>query len=44
MVKRLTAEGTEPAPSATPEAFKAMIARDYLQVEKQVKGMSLKDL
>ena len=36
--------GTEPAPPATPEAFKALLAREYVQVEKQVKGLSIKDL
>lgn len=44
MVKRLAADGTEPASPATPEEFKAMIAREYTLVEKQVKGLSLKDL
>ncbi len=44
MVKRLAADGTEPAPPATPEEFKAMIAREYALVEKQVKGLSIKDL
>jgi tripartite-type tricarboxylate transporter receptor subunit TctC len=44
MVKRLTAEGTEPAPPASPDEFKAMMALEYGQVEKQVKGLSIKDL
>ena len=44
MVKRLTTDGAEPAPPATPDEFKAMMAREYLQVEKQVKGMSVKDM
>ena len=44
MVKRLAADGTEPAPPATPEEFKALIAREYALVEKQVKGLSVKDL
>ena len=44
MVKRFAADGTEPAPPATPDEFKAMMLREYGQVEKQVKGLSLKDL
>ncbi len=44
MIKRLTADGAEPVPPASPDEFKAMMAREYLQVEKQVKGLSLKDL
>ena len=44
MVKRFAADGTEPAAPATPEQFRAMMEREYLQVEKQVKGMRLKDL
>jgi tripartite-type tricarboxylate transporter receptor subunit TctC len=43
MVKRLAADGTEPAPPATPEEFKAMTIREYALVEKQVKGLSIKD-
>ncbi len=44
MIKRLTADGAEPVPPASPDEFKAMMAREYVQVEKQVKGLSLKDL
>lgn len=44
MQKRLAANGTEAAPPQTPEAFKAMIAQEYAVVEKQVRGLSLKDL
>lgn len=44
MVKRFAADGTEPVPPATPVEFRAMMEREYAQVEKQVKGMSLKDL
>jgi tripartite-type tricarboxylate transporter receptor subunit TctC len=44
MVKRFAADGTEPAPPATPEAFRAMMEREYVQVEKQVRGMKLTDL
>ena len=43
-VTRFAADGTEPAPPATPDEFKAMMLREYGQVEKQVKGLSLKDL
>jgi tripartite-type tricarboxylate transporter receptor subunit TctC len=43
MVKRLAAEGTEPLPPATPVEFKAMTAREYARVEKQVKGLNIKD-
>jgi tripartite-type tricarboxylate transporter receptor subunit TctC len=44
MQKRLAANGTEAVPPQTPEAFKAIIAQEYLLVEKQVRGLSLKDL
>jgi tripartite-type tricarboxylate transporter receptor subunit TctC len=44
MVKRFAADGTEPVPPATPDEFRALMEREYAQVEKQVKGMSLKDL
>lgn len=44
MIKRLTADGAEPVPPTSPDEFKAQMAREYLQVEKQVKGLSIKDL
>lgn len=44
MMKRLTADGAEPVPPTSPDEFKAMMAREYVQVEKQVKGLSLKDM
>ncbi len=44
MIKRLTADGAEPVSPTSPDEFKAMMAREYAQVEKQVKGLSLKDL
>ncbi|HTE14983.1 MAG TPA: tripartite tricarboxylate transporter substrate binding protein, partial [Burkholderiales bacterium] len=43
MVKRLAADGTEPAAPATPAEFKAFIAKEYAQVEKQVKTLDLKN-
>ncbi len=44
MMKRLTADGAEPVQPTSPDEFKAMMAREYVQVEKQVKGLSLKDM
>lgn len=44
MIKRLTADGAEPVPPATPDEFRTQFVREYVQVEKQVKGMSLKDM
>jgi tripartite-type tricarboxylate transporter receptor subunit TctC len=43
MIKRLAGEGTEPADYLTPDAFKAMIAREYVQLEAQVKKLNLKE-
>lgn len=42
MVKRLAADGTEPAAPASPEEFRAHLLREYEQVEKLVKLLSLK--
>ena len=44
MHKRLAAQGAEPVPPQLPEAFKATIAREYLVIEKQVRGLRIKDL
>jgi tripartite-type tricarboxylate transporter receptor subunit TctC len=43
VVKRLAADGSEPAPYLTPSEFRAFIAREYLIVEKQVQGLKLRD-
>lgn len=42
MAKRLVAEGSEPGERLTPDEFKAQIAREYLEVEKQVKNLNIK--
>lgn len=44
MRKRLAAQGAEPVPPQTPEAFKATIAQEYLLIEKQVRGLRIEDL
>jgi hypothetical protein len=41
-VQRLEADGAQPAERMTPEQFKASMAREYVQIEKQVKRMDLK--
>lgn len=40
MVKRLAADGTEPAAPASPEEFRAHMLREYEQVEKFAKQLS----
>ena len=42
MVQRLQADGSQPAERMTPEQFKAALARDYLEVEQQVKRLNIK--
>jgi tripartite-type tricarboxylate transporter receptor subunit TctC len=42
MVQRLAAEGTEPAERMTPEEFKALIAREYVEVERSVQQLGIK--
>ena len=42
MVQRLLADGSQPAERMTPEAFKAALARDYVEVEQQVKRLNIK--
>lgn len=42
MMKRLAAEGSEPAERMTPAELKAEAARDYVEVEKTVRAMNLK--
>lgn len=39
MVKRLAAEGSEPPEKMTPEQLKAVVAREYVEVEKTVRQM-----
>ncbi len=41
-IKRLAAEGTEPAETMTPEAFRRMVAEDYAQLEHLLKTINLK--
>ncbi len=42
MVQRLAADGSEPAERMTPEQLKAELARNYLELERQVKELGLK--
>ncbi len=42
LVKRLTADGSEPADAQTPEALKAELARYYIDLQRQVKELGLK--
>jgi tripartite-type tricarboxylate transporter receptor subunit TctC len=40
--KFLAVDGSEPAPPATPEAFKAKFERDYAELEKLIKSSNIK--
>lgn len=42
MVKRLAAEGSEPAERMTPAELKATVAREYVEVERSVAALNLK--
>jgi tripartite-type tricarboxylate transporter receptor subunit TctC len=42
MMKRLESDGSQPAERMTPEELKATIAREYAELEQQVKRMNLK--
>jgi tripartite-type tricarboxylate transporter receptor subunit TctC len=42
MIKRLAADGSEAAPPASPEAFRAKMLHEYAQVEKQVRELNIK--
>ena len=42
MRKRLTADGSEPADAHTPDQFKAEIAKEFIEVVKQVAQMDIK--
>ncbi|HYC44653.1 MAG TPA: tripartite tricarboxylate transporter substrate binding protein [Burkholderiales bacterium] len=42
MAKRLVADGSQPAERTTPEQLRATIAREYAEIEKQVKQLKLK--
>ena len=42
MVQRLHADGSQPAERMTPEQFKAALAREYAEVEQQVKRLNIK--
>src|SRR5262249_28155067 len=41
MVQKLAAEGSEPGERMTPEEFKAQFAREYTEVEKQVRDSKI---
>lgn len=42
MAQRLFADGSQPGEHLTPEAFKAFLAREYEDVERQVKTLAVK--
>jgi tripartite-type tricarboxylate transporter receptor subunit TctC len=42
MTQKLSADGSEPAERMTPDELKVQIAKEYLEVEKQVKQMNIK--
>lgn len=42
MVQRLQADGSQPAERMTPEQFKAALAREYVEVEQQLKRLNIK--
>jgi tripartite-type tricarboxylate transporter receptor subunit TctC len=42
MVQRLEADGSQPAERMTPEQFKAALAREYVEIEEQVKRLNIK--
>ena len=42
MAQRLAGDGSEPAERMTPEQFKAQFAREYIEVEKQVRDSKVK--
>ena len=41
-VKHLAADGSEPAPPSTPEAFKVKFEKDYADVEKLIRAANIK--
>lgn len=41
-VKHLAADGSEPAPPSTPEAFKAKFVKDYADLEKVIRAANIK--
>ena len=42
MVQKLAAEGSEPAERMTPDEFKAQFAREYTEVEMQMRDSKVK--
>ncbi len=42
IVQRLEADGAQPAERMTPEQFKAALAREYVEVEQQIKRLNIK--
>jgi len=42
MTQKLTADGSQPGERMTPEEFKAFFAREYEEVERQVKQIKVK--
>ena len=42
MSQRLLADGSQPGEKLTPEELKTQLARDYVEVEKQVRELNIK--
>jgi hypothetical protein len=42
MMKRLSADGSEPAEPNSPEQFRAYVVREYDEVDKLLKTLNLK--
>jgi len=42
MAQKLMGEGSEPGERMAPDEFKAHLAREYVEVEKQVKQLNIK--
>jgi tripartite-type tricarboxylate transporter receptor subunit TctC len=42
MAQRLAADGSQPADRMTPEELKAAIAREYAEIEQQLKRLNIK--
>jgi hypothetical protein len=41
-IKMLAADGSEPVPPSTPEAFKAKFEKDYLELERVIRAANIK--
>ncbi len=41
-LRQLAADGSEPAPPSTPEAFKAKFEKEYADLEKLIRAANIK--